>query len=235
MQIRGKIKQLSHLIQTANHVYAVTGAGISTDAGIPDLEHFDNSAVISSQASLEANPFAFYREFHRTFIDHIFQNGPTPAHHILSQLEKRNLLAGVITTNIDFLHEKAGNHHVVDIWRNLNVNHCLKCGRTYNLDILKQEIPHCPTCGGLISSDPFYHHLSIDEKAYQKANHWMSKADLVITIGSNAFYNNINSYATVVNINNQPNAFDNRAQLNIRAGASVVLQKLAQDLKIAKS
>lgn len=221
------IQKFADLIQQAHYIYAITGAGISTNAGIPDLQHLAGrtSISLSSETSLERDPQAFYRGFHDLFIDPIFTNGPTLAHQALAKLEKVNKLSGIVTTNVDYLHELAGSQHVADIWHSLNINYCIKCGRTYDIQILKENVPICLQCGGVISPGLVYHHIGIDRAAYEKANHWMTSADLVIVIGSNGYYSNVNSSATVININKKENDFDQLADLNIRGDADQVMDK----------
>lgn len=226
------VQQLADLIQQAQHIYAITGAGISTNAGIPDLQHLAGRTTmsLSSESSLERDPQAFYQGFHDIFIDPIFNNGPTTAHRALAKLEAADKLSGVVTTNVDFLHELAGNQRVADIWYSLNTNYCLRCGRTYDIQVLRQTQPVCPVCGGLISPGPVYHHIGIDGRAYERANRWMTDADLVITIGSNGYYSNIKPGATVVNINNARNDFDRRANLSIRGDADQVMGAVVEQL-----
>lgn len=229
-----EIHKLTDLIQHAHHVYAITGAGISTNAGIPDLQHLAGrtSMSLSSESSLEADPQAFYQGFHDIFIDPIFNNGPTIAHQALAKLEAAGKLSGVVTTNVDYLHELAGNKKVADIWYSLNVNYCIKCGRTYDIRVLNQAQPVCPVCGGLISPGPVYHHIGIDRLAYKRANQWMQDADLVITIGSNGYYSNVKSSATVVNINNARNDFDQLTDLRIRGDADQVMGAVVKQLDL---
>lgn len=228
-----QIEQLANWINQFNNNYAITGAGISTNAGIPDLQHLSGftSTALSSEDSLEGNPRSFYQEFHRVFIDPIFQNGPTTSHYALAKLESMGKLKGIITTNVDYLHELSGSKNVANIWHSLNVNYCIQCGKNYDINILKQEVPRCPACGGLISPGPVYHHIGIDNAAYQEANRWMEKADLVIVIGSNGYYSNVNSTARVVNINNSRNDFDQRADLIIREDADQAMKKLISLIK----
>ncbi|WP_251717626.1 SIR2 family NAD-dependent protein deacylase [Lactobacillus agrestimuris] len=230
---KDEIQEFTNLIRNSNHIYAITGAGISTNAGIPDLQHLSGhtSSSLSSEGSLESNPDKFYQGFHQIFIDPIFGNGPTFSHRALAQLEKQGKLSGVITTNVDYLHELAGSKNVADIWYSLNTNYCINCGRIYDIKILKQALPTCPSCGGLISPGPVYHHIGIDNLAYQKANHWMDEADLVITLGSNGYYSNINSQATVVNINKKRNDFDQRADLNLRGDTDEIMKELMTELE----
>ena len=112
-----EIDQFAQLIDRSHHIYAITGAGISTNAGIPDLQHLPgrSSMTLSSESSLERQPEKFYQGFHQIFIDPIFQNGPTASHKTLAKLEQEGKLGGVVTTNVDYLHELAGNEHVADI------------------------------------------------------------------------------------------------------------------------
>lgn len=224
----GTVEQLADLIQRSHNIYAITGAGISTNAGIPDLQHLSGmtNMSLSSESNLEQDSRAFYQGFHRIFIDPIFQNGPTPSHYALAKLGDMGKLAGIVTTNVDYLHELAGSPNVADIWYSLNANYCIQCGRIYDINVLKQDVPQCPVCGGLISPGPVYHHIGIDNGAYQKANGWMTNADLVIVIGSNGYYSNVNATATVVNINNARNDFDSRANLIIRDDADKVMNRL---------
>lgn len=82
--------KLASLIKQSQNVYAITGAGISTNAGIPDLQHLAGrtSSNLSSESSLEQEPQRFYR----IFIDPIFHNGPTVSHKALAKLEDMGLL-----------------------------------------------------------------------------------------------------------------------------------------------
>lgn len=222
------IEKFADLIDHANNIYAITGAGISTNAGIPDLQHLpgETSISLSSENSLENDPQAFYQGFHQIFIDPIFKTGPTASHNALTKLEKMGKLRGIVTTNVDYLHEISGSKNVADIWRSLNVNYCVRCGKVYDINILKQPVPTCPACGGLISPSPIYYHIGIDNAAYTEANAWMAQADLVIVIGSNGYYSNVNRDATVVNINNARNDFDSRANLVIREDADQAMSEL---------
>lgn len=226
-------EELATLIKNATNTYVITGAGISTPAGIPDLAHLPRQSAVnlSDESALRTDPQVFWRGFHRIFVDPIFTNGPTTSHRVLAQLEHDHLINGIVTTNVDYLHELSGNRHVADIWGNLNTNYCLICGRTYPIDTLRSALPVCPNDGGLLSPAPIHHHIGIDEVEYHKANAWMDTADLVITIGSNGYYDNVPRQAKVVNINPHANYFDRRADLTIHAPADAVLGQLSDYLK----
>ncbi|GEK29323.1 SIR2 family NAD-dependent protein deacylase [Furfurilactobacillus siliginis] len=229
------IAQLATLIKNHQHIVALTGAGISAAAGIPTLEQINRDSSIAanfSEEALEAEPVSFYAHFHQAFIDPIFNNGPTIAHNVLAQLEHRHLLDGVVTTNVDYLHEQAGSQQVAPIWSSLNINHCLDCGRIYPLSILQASVPHCPTCGGLISPDPLFRHIATLPAERAKADDCMASADLVLVIGSNGYYDNVGRTATVVDINPKPTMFDRQATLTIHQDANAVFTKLATNLHL---
>jgi len=221
------IERLAILIKNSQNTYAITGAGISTAAGIPDLKHISESKIsLFSEGALKDDPEIFYDNFHKLVLDPIFKKGPTTSHKVLAQLENDGLLNGIVTNNVDYLHEIAGNKNVADIWSNLNINHCAKCGRVFPIDFLRARVPACPVCGGLLIPDPISRDKRIDESQYGLANQWMREADLVIVIGANDYYDNIPKNATVVNINPHKNYFDKRAQLVIRSKADHVFRNL---------
>ncbi|GAY74029.1 SIR2 family NAD-dependent protein deacylase [Lentilactobacillus kosonis] len=142
----------------------------------------------------------------------------------MANLEKSGHLDAVVTTNVDYLHEIAGNTKVADIWYSFNQNYCTKCGHEFSIDILNQAgVPYCPICGGLISPGPTYHHIGTSKPAIQNAIDWMDQADMVIVIGSNGYYDRINDNVPLVQINPASTEFDRKAMLNIRANADDVL------------
>ncbi|HAT53967.1 MAG TPA: hypothetical protein DCW31_01745 [Lactobacillus sp.] len=224
-----QVNELAQMIVGHRHVVALTGAGISVTSGIPDLEQMaaTTSGPMSSEAWLEREPETFYRQFHQIFIDHIFGSGPTLAHYVLAQLEHAGHLDDVITTNVDYLHELAGTTHTANIWSSLNINHCLNCGRIYPIELLKQPVPHCPNCGGLISPDPIYRHIATVPAERERADTWTNQADLVIVIGSNGYYDHISDRSEIVDINPAHSPFEQRATLCIHETADTVFAALA--------
>jgi len=223
-----QFEELSQMIQSHHHIVALTGAGISTSAGINDLMHTTSatSRLLSSEANLEANPEAFYQAMHQNFLDPIFKNGPTTAHKALAKLEQTGHLDAIVTTNVDYLHELAGNSKVADIWYSFNDNYCIENGHQYDLNTLNQGgVPYCPIDGSLISPGPTYHHIGTSQTAIQNAERWMDQADLVLVIGSNGYYDRVNPNVPLIQINPLATEFDRQATLNIRATAD---QALAQ-------
>ncbi|MHA3065361.1 SIR2 family NAD-dependent protein deacylase [Lacticaseibacillus saniviri] len=225
--LQTQLQQLKQMIDSHHHIVALTGAGISTSAGINDLIHTsrETSSTLASEAVLESDPARFYQSMHQNFLDPIFNNGPTVAHRALAQLEKSGHLDAVVTTNVDYLHELAGNTKVADIWYSFNENYCLTGKHEYSIETLNQPgIPRCPVDGTLISPGPTYHHIGTLQTAIQNAIKWMNAADLVLVIGSNGYYDRVNTQVPMIQINPEPTEFDLQATLNIRATADEVLK-----------
>ncbi|GAB6092716.1 SIR2 family NAD-dependent protein deacylase [Furfurilactobacillus curtus] len=226
-----QVAQLADSLTKAKFATILTGAGISVSSGIPDMEMMDDVFGLFAESTLESRPEVFYQAFHRNFIDPIFAHGPNITHRTIAELERNLFIHGVVTTNVDYLHELAGSHNVAAIWSSLNVNHCLNCGRIYEISVLKNVVPHCPVCGGLISPDPVYRHIATLPDQVRQADEWMDSSDLTIVVGSNGYYSHT-STRQIININPKANAFDHEAKLVIRASAEDTFTELAHQLEL---
>ena len=114
----------------------------------------------------------------------MFENGPSIAHRKLAEYERRGLLQGVITTNIDCLHTLAGSRNVAEIQGSFGFNKCLKCGQEYNdVQIWNQgKVPRCEKCGGVIGAFPVYKHIGLLEDEVRKARSFVAQAGFIILI-----------------------------------------------------
>ena len=148
-----QILRLQNYINGSRYTVAITGAGISMAAGIMDFAHMNFPLVLqmSSSAVLKSAPNHYYNTARKAFLNAMFENGPSIAHRKLEEYERRGLLQGVITTNIDCLHTMAGSRNVAEIQGSFGFNKCLKCGQEYNdVQIWNQgKAPRCEKCGGL--------------------------------------------------------------------------------------
>lgn len=111
-----QLDQAAQLLHESTNVYVITGAGISTSVGIPDLAHLPRGRDLSSEMVLESDQQSFYQGFHQIFIDPIFNHGPSTAHRILARWGQQGIVKGIVTTNVDYLHELAGSQAVADIY-----------------------------------------------------------------------------------------------------------------------
>jgi NAD-dependent deacetylase len=181
------------LIRRSQRVVALTGAGVSTTAGIPDFRgpqglyvtrRYDPDTVFDISA-FHRDPGPFY-EFTRDFLGVIDSLEPTATHQFLAQLEKVGRLEAVITQNIDSLHQKAGSQRVISVHGDYWTSHCLECGREYDLDSMKKmvrtaAVPRC-TCNGVIKPDVVFYGEAVRD--LEVAASLVGSSDLLLVLGS---------------------------------------------------
>lgn len=189
------LEQLVTLIEAADEIVALTGAGISTAAGIPDFrspgglwERYDPFEAFSLQG-FQRNPHLLY-EVGRDLYSAAASTQPTSTHQLLAQLEGLGKLSAVITQNIDGLHQRAGSREVYEVHGTLTTSSCMKCGTQYAMqqveELIRQDSipPHCPKCGGLIKPDVVLFGEMLPEPTFEKSISAASRADLLLVIGS---------------------------------------------------
>jgi len=187
------VLQCAQLILRSKNTVVLTGAGISTNAGIPDFRGpqglytsrlYDAEKIFDISYFLK-DPKPFY-EFAHDFIALESTISPTVTHHALAALEGMGRLKAVITQNIDGLHQKAGSQKVLDMHGNFLSSHCLRCRKAYDYNelramVLQHVIPHC-SCRGIIKPDIVF--FGEDVKYYHKALELAQAADLFFVIGT---------------------------------------------------
>jgi NAD-dependent deacetylase len=183
-------RELAALLKKSQKAVALTGAGISVESGIPDFrspgglwERFDPSEYATIRA-FEKNPakvWVMLKEMDRLLV----QARPNPAHYALAELEKRGMLLGVITQNVDNLHQAAGSVNVVEYHGNALRFVCTNCKGSWVRSALDfDETPLYCYCGGLIKPDVVFFGEPIPEAAMYKANAWALSCDLMLIVGS---------------------------------------------------
>ena len=136
-----RLQQAAALIRQHHQIVAFTGAGISTESGIPDLNGIDQILKKSHKFAgdifrfldpeeASADPSGFYQLYRQTFCQP--EALPNRAHQALVQLEQANKLLGVVTMNVDYLHQTAGTRHVAEYWGDVRHNHCTICHHSYD-------------------------------------------------------------------------------------------------------
>ena len=154
---------LKHLIDQANKIVFLGGAGLSTESGIPDFRSSDG--VFKAMKAYGVPPetllsIDFFEDYPEIFYDYykkflIYPDAkPNKAHLALAKLEADGKLNAVVTQNIDGLHQAAGSKHVCELHGSVYRNHCTRCRRFYSLDqiMAMNGVPTCE-CGGIIKPD----------------------------------------------------------------------------------
>ena len=183
---------LSQWVGESRRIVAFTGAGCSTESGIPDFRSTDGlyhqqydypPETILSHTFYKSNPEEFWR-FYRDKMLYLDAE-PNPAHRKLAQLEQAGKVRAVITQNIDGLHQKAGSKNVLELHGSVHRNHCQRCGKFYSAeDILATTgVPRC-TCGGIVKPDVVLYEESLDEKTITASLEAIAQADMLMVAGT---------------------------------------------------
>ena len=180
------------------HVVFLGGAGVSTESGIPDfrsknglyrrriksLGRFKPEYLLSSEC-LRARPEVFFDYYRKNMDARAAQ--PNPAHLKLAEMEASGRLEGVITQNIDGLHQKAGSKNVQEIHGTIWKNHCVSCREEYDVNFVfdsTEVVPHCPKCGRIVRPDVTLYGEYLPQPAYSNAIDMIGRADCLIIGGT---------------------------------------------------
>lgn len=238
------IKKAAELIKNSKKVFALTGAGVSTESGIPDFrsssgyyKKFDPIRALSVDTML-GDPERFYSEGYLILKD-LNDRKPNNGHIALAKLEEAGYLSGVITQNIDNLHFEAGSKNVYEVHGETRGVHCMKCGAKYDFSYLKDKVedgeipPKCEKCGGVVRSNVvMFGDMMPDD--YTKGTYELQDTDLLIVIGSSLTVSPVNFLPRYVEnliiINNTPTPEDGRAKLIFRENAGEVLMNIYNEV-----
>ncbi|MGB9891649.1 NAD-dependent deacylase [Thermodesulfovibrio sp. Kuro-1] len=190
-----KISKTCELIKKSTYSVAFTGAGISTESGIPDFRSpnglWQRFRIVTYQEFIiDRKARNEFWKMKRELIQEIINAKPNNAHNALAELEKRGLLKYVITQNIDGLHQMAGNKSVIELHGNQRGYICLDCEKVYPLEeVLKmlkeQELDlRCEVCGGIIKPTIVFFGEPMPEKELLMAQQIANKCDIMFVIGT---------------------------------------------------
>lgn len=192
-----RIEELNKLVAASKRIVFFSGAGVSTESGIPDFRSKDglynqndiqfeafSPEYLLSKECLQNNPNVFY-EFYRQKLDCRTVN-PNIAHYLMAELERHGKIVSVVTQNIDDLHGKAGSTVVDEIHGTTRKNYCEDCMKEYDSNHIfesGESIPRCE-CGGKIRPDVTLYGENLPWQAWNNATDHLRNADLVIVCGT---------------------------------------------------
>lgn len=227
-----KITEFKNLVEESDNIVFFGGAGVSTESGIPDFRSPDGLYNQKYQYPPEAIiSHTFYvrmpEEFFRFYRDRMIYPDARPSvtHLKLAELEAAGKLKGIVTQNIDGLHQMAGSSCVVELHGSVLRNYCERCGKFYGLEAVtesKSLVPVCE-CGGRIKPDVVLYEESLKDDDIERAVDLISEADVLIvggtSLGVYPAAGLINYYhgRKLVLINKSVTPFDGRANLLIHA------------------
>jgi NAD-dependent deacetylase len=239
--------RLAELIRERQPCVVLTGAGVSTESGIPDFRsprglwaQFDPFEYGSIEA-FRADPAKVWRFYAPRFAV-LTEAVPNAAHRALARLEQAGLVRAVITQNIDLLHERAGSREVVEVHGSIRTSSCPRCGASYPLarvlELLDEETPACPKCGALLKPDVVFFGELLPVEAIDRAFELAREAALLLVVGSALEVYPVAGLpletlavgGDVAIVNRGPTALDARATLKVDGSAGEVLAAVAERL-----
>jgi NAD-dependent deacetylase len=192
-----EIARLAELVRDADSVVALTGAGISVPSGIPDFRSPGTGTwqkvdpmKVAHIDSFRADPMRFWHFYGERFAT-LGGKRPNGAHHALVAMERRDMLDGVITQNVDMLHRKAGTSELIEVHGSIARCTCPDCGGSIpQLEVRARRlgdpdgIPRCEVCGGPLRPEVVLFGEPLSEQAMARARELCAGADLILCIGS---------------------------------------------------
>ncbi len=242
------LDKAASLWRASKYPIAFTGAGISVPSGIPDFRSpgglwskYDPFEVACAD-SLKNNPRGVWQFLLETS-ELLDKSKPNPAHFALAELEKENRLMGIITQNIDNLHQRAGSTNVVEYHGNFQRFYCQDCHNEKSAEIIRQltkdEIPlYCEKCRGLIRPDVVFFGESIPAKAHYASMNMVQKADCILITGTSGEVSPANflprqvklNHGHVIEINLGQTSYGDITDVRLNDSADIVLPLLVEKI-----
>ena len=237
-------ERLATLIRENQPAVALTGAGVSTESGIPDFRsptgmwaEFD-PLEYGSLGAFRADPGKVWR-FYAPRFSMLTDAEPNAAHRALADLERLGLLQAVVTQNIDLLHERAGSENVVEVHGSIRTSTCPGCGARYPLaevlDLIERGdgAPPCPECGALLKPDVVFFDEMLPEEPIQRAHELVEQAGVLLVVGSSLEvwpvaelpHLTLRAGGKVAVVNEGPTSIDSQAALKLGGRAGEVLSE----------
>ena len=245
-----KIERFVNLILNSDNILALTGAGMSTESGIPDFRSPgtglwekvdpDEFASIHSYVSDTKKNLQFMLDLGMQ----IFKAKPHKGHKALTTLQKLGKLEGVLTQNIDGLHQKAHTENVIELHGTANESICLRCEKVYPIttminQVIRGNSPSCPECNGLLKPNAIFFGEPLQSDVLVKADKMIANCDLLMVLGSSllvypvAFYPqkilSMGEKLAIINI--QPTNMDYSAEVVIHQMIGEVLPTIVEKVE----
>jgi NAD-dependent deacetylase len=242
------VTELAALIGERRPCIVLTGAGVSTESGVPDFRsptgiwaQFDPLEYGSIQA-FHADPEKVW-SFYAPRFSMLTEAEPNDAHRALAELELRGYVRALVTQNIDLLHQRAGSADVVEVHGTIRTSSCLGCGATYPLDDVlalldRASVPHCAACEAVLKPDVVFFGELLPEGAIERAFALSRETELMLVVGSTLEVHPVAGLpletlaagGAVAIVNRGPTALDSLATLKVDGSAGEILKAVVREL-----
>jgi NAD-dependent deacetylase len=247
--VDSSVSRLAELVRERQPCVVLTGAGISTESGIPDFRsatgiwaQYDPMEYATIQA-FTRDPVKVWGFYARRF--EVLTHAEANAGHIaLAELERAGLVQAIVTQNIDGLHGRAGSQDVIEVHGSIRTASCLGCGEQVSLeDVVTslQELPAppCPSCGAILKPDVVMFGELLPPGAMERAVELSQRAGLLLVVGSSLEVypvaglpdETVSAGGALAIVNRGPTPFDRLAEVRIDAGAGETLRALSTLLR----
>lgn len=246
------IVELAEAMRRSRRTVVLTGAGASTESGLPDFRSREglwkdvDPMKLASMTALRNSPVAFY-QFYRHRLARLAGARPNPVHYALAAMQHAGLIQSLITQNVDGLHQAAGSPGVIEVHGSLREAACLGCERRFPsalIDVAVEsvaDLPHCPDCGELLKPGVVLFEEALPAEAVRAALQAAYEADLFVVVGSSLEVGPVNQLPTIALgqgadlavLNLAPTHLDRRARWLIREKAGTALTACARRLGVA--
>jgi NAD-dependent deacetylase len=251
------IADVAECLIQAKNVVALTGAGISTESGIPDFRSPGGlwTRVDPGEFSIDRflqNPARFWKLHWDLKVSGDFDMSsakPNPAHYALAKMEQMGILKCIITQNVDNLHQKAGSVEVVEFHGNMLRAVCMKCREVEPIEDVEarissgeEDVPRCKKCLGVLKPDAVFFGEAIPSKALMVSQVQSQKCDVLLVVGTSLqvfpaaqipiTVKLKNPPAKVIEVNREPSALHQRvSDVMVMGSAGEILSRLMEYLE----
>jgi NAD-dependent protein deacetylase/lipoamidase len=241
--------ELADLIREQQPCVVLTGAGVSTESGIPDFRsptglwaQIDPLEYGSIEA-FRADPLKVW-SFYKPRVAMLTEAEPNAAHLALAELEQLGFVEAVVTQNIDLLHERAGSREVVEVHGSIRSATCPACGEREPLErvlelLAEADAPACAACGEILKPDVVFFGELLPAGAIERASQLARAAALLLVVGSALEVypvaglpeETLAAGGQLAIVNKSPTPYDGRAALRIDGSAGEVLARAVEALR----
>jgi len=190
-----EVARLAELLGRSRRAVALTGAGVSVPSGIPDFRTPETGLWAKVDPMEVAHIDVFERDperfwsYYRPRFSTLGDKEPNRAHEALAELERRGLITGVITQNIDRLHRAAGSENVIEVHGSIDTASCTACGTSFDLEEIEalfdgRGVALCSDCGGAVKPDVVLFGEMLPLEPIERATALAEEADLMLCVGS---------------------------------------------------
>jgi NAD-dependent deacetylase len=218
---------LQHWLGESNYTVVFTGAGMSTESGLPDFRSTKGlwkekyTSRIATIDSLNQNVHEFI-EFYRERVLGVKEYKPHQGHYILAKWENQGIIKSIITQNVDGFHQLAGSKQVAELHGTLQNLHCQLCGKRYSSDEYVNRDYYCE-CEGILRPSIVLFGEALPEDAFQFALQESEKADLFIVLGSSLTVTPANQFPLIAKENGAKLVIVNRDKTDFDPYADEVI------------